>query len=293
MIFLIVSLICSILFGISFKIIAIKKINSLQAILINYVVAGSLGFITTKSNVTPLTVFTQPWSWMAIFLGFVFITSLLVIAETTSKYGISVAQVANRMSVVIPISIAVIFYGDHLTLFKIVGIMLALVAVYLVSHKESSTKSSQKLWWLFPAIIFICSGIIDSGINYAQRHLIDDTNFDAFLACIFSTAFILGSIFLIQQLLVGKQKLQAISIPTGLAMGLLNFGCMYFFVLALNSNLFETSTLFPINNLTVLTLSTVISVLIFKEKLSKKNWLGIALSLGAIIILGFLPTLCN
>ena len=102
MIFLIISVLVSTLFGISFKIIAVKNIKAFQAIIVNYVVAGTLGFITTKSSVTPLNVFEQSWIYVAIGLGIVFVSSLFVIAEVTAKSGISVAQVANRMAVVIP-----------------------------------------------------------------------------------------------------------------------------------------------------------------------------------------------
>ena len=51
----------------------------------------------------------------------------------------------------------------------------------------------------------------------------------------------------------------------------------------------EPSALFPINNLSVLTVATLVSVLFFKEKLSFKNWVGIGLSLLAILCLGLLP----
>ncbi len=291
MIFLIASIIVSTLFGISFKVISNKKINSFQAIIVNYVVAGSLGFITTKSDVTPLNVFHQSWFGVAVGLGIVFIGSLFVIAETTSKYGISVAQVANRMSVVVPITIAIMYYGDNLTVFKIVGIILAIAAVYLVSHKENASKSSQKFWWLFPLIIFICSGIIDSSINYAQRNLLNDTDFDAFLSTIFSTAFVFGMIVLLYQLLIKKDTFEKRAIPAGIILGVINFGTMYCIIMALNSNIVEASSLFPINNLSILTLSTIISVLVYKEKLSQKNWIGIGLSLAAIVILGLLPKL--
>jgi drug/metabolite transporter (DMT)-like permease len=291
MIFLIASIIVSTLFGISFKVISIKKINSFQTIIINYIVAGSLGFITTKSDVTPLTVFHQSWFGVAVGLGIVFIGSLFVIAETTSKYGISVAQVANRMSVVVPITIAILYYGDNLTVFKVIGIVLAIAAVYLVSHKEGGSKSSQKFWWLFPLIIFICSGIIDSSINYAQRNLLNDTDFDAFLSTIFSTAFVFGAIVLLYQLLIKKETFETRAIPAGIILGVINFGTMYCIIMALNSNIIEASSLFPINNLSILTLSTIISVLVYKEKLSQKNWIGIGLSLAAIVILGLLPKL--
>lgn len=291
MIFLILSVLVSTLFGISFKIIAVKNIKAFQAIIVNYIVAGSLGFITTKSNVTPLTVFEQPWIYVAIGLGIVFVSSLFVIAEVTARSGISVAQVANRMAVVIPISIAILCYGDNLSVAKIVGISLAIASVYLVSHKEAEGKPTQKLWWLFPLIIFVCSGIIVSSINYAQRYLLSENDFDAFLSTIFATAFVFGFIALIYQLTVKKEKFQLMAIPAGIILGAINFATMYFIVMALNSNILEPSVLFPVNNLSVLTLSTFISVLVYKEKLSSKNWIGIALSILAILILGLLPQL--
>lgn len=289
MIFLFLSILFSILFGISFKLIAVNKINSFQTIIVNYLVAASLGFLTTKSNVTPLNAYDQPWFYFALGLGIVFISSLFVIAETTGKLGISVAQVANRMSVVIPISIAILLYGDSLNISKVVGIILAIAAVYLVSHKQNSDTPQQKNWWLFPLIIFICSGIIDSTINYAQRNLLSEANFDAFLSTIFSTAFVFGLVVLLYQLIIQKEKFQLKSIPAGITMGIINYGSMFFIIKALNSKILEPSALFPINNLSILTLSTIISVIVFKEKLSKKNWLGIGLSLMAILILGLLP----
>lgn len=286
MLYLFLSILVSTLFGVSFKIISIKNIPSFQAIIVNYIVAGSLGFMTTHSDVTPINVHQQPFFYLAVFLGLVFISSLFVIAETTAKYGISVAQVANRMSVVVPVSIAILFYGDSFSTLKLVGIILAIAAVYLVSHKASGGKSEQKFWWLFPFIIFICSGIIDSSINYAQRYLVNDTNFDVFLSTIFSSAFIFGAIILIYQFSRKQEKFQPSSIPAGIILGAINYGTMFTIMRALNSGILEPSALFPINNLSILTLSTLISVFIFKEKLSAKNWLGIGMSLLAILILG-------
>lgn len=289
MIFLLFSILVSTLFGISFKVISVKNVNAFQAIIVNYVVAGTFGFLTTKSLVTPLNAFHEAFFPLAVFLGIVFISSLFVIAETTAKQGISVAQVANRMSVVVPICIAILFYGDGISVSKIIGIVLAIISVYLVSHKETEGKQVDKFWWLFPLIIFGCSGIIDSSINYAQRNLLNDSNFDAFLSTIFTTAFVFGFAVLLYQLIIKKEKFQAKAIPAGIILGTINFGTMYFIILALNANILEPSVLFPINNLSILTLSTIISVIVFKEKLSSKNWIGIGLSLIAILILGLLP----
>lgn len=291
MLYLVLSILVSTLFGISFKVMAIKNVNSFQAITINYIVAGALGFLMTDSGITPVNVIHQPFVYLAVFLGIVFIACLLFISETTASQGISVAQVANRMSVVIPITIAILFYNEAISVFKIVGVLLAISAVYLVSHKENVDKVIKRFWWLLPLGIFSCSGIIDSSINYAQRYLVNDQNSDAFLSTIFSSAFVFCVFIIGYQMLVKKEKFQAQAIPAGILLGLMNYSMMYCIIKALNSGILEASVLYPINNLSILTLSTVVSVIVFKEKLSSKNWLGIVLSLLAIFVLGLLSQL--
>ena len=96
---------------------------------------------------------------------------------------------------------------------------------------------------------------------------------------------------LLYQLVIKKETFETRAIPAGIILGFINFGTMYCIIMALNSKILEASSLFPINNLSILTLSTIISVFVYKEKLSRKNWIGIALSIVAIIILGLLPKL--
>lgn len=288
MIYLLLSIITSTLFAISFKVIANKQVNAFQAIIVNYFSACVMGFYTTQSNVTIFNLYHQQWFYLAVFLGFVFIFCLFLIAKVTANSGISVAQVANRMAVVIPISVAIIFYQDKLTIIKLIGIILALMAVYLVSKKDEGAIQLKKQWWLMPFVIFVSSGVIDSSINYAQKYLLTQTDFDAFLATIFLTAFVIGILIVLFQILNAKSKIDMKAIPSGLIIGVINFGTMYSIVQALNSNVLEPSVLFPINNLSILAVSTLTSVVIYKEKLSSKNWLGIAISLVAIIVLGIL-----
>ena len=49
----------------------------------------------------------------------------------------------------------------------------------------------------------------------------------------------------------------------------------------------ESSTLFTINNVGIVILTTVFALLIFKEKLIKKNWVGIVLAVVSILLVSF------
>jgi len=50
---------------------------------------------------------------------------------------------------------------------------------------------------------------------------------------------------------------------------------------------FDASILFPINKLSIVVVSTFVSFLGFKEKMSNRNWLGFALAIVSIMLLSF------
>lgn len=291
MIYIIASIIASTAFGLFFRLFNYFKIHGLTAIIINYFVAATFGFWFSHDAFVLNSYLPQTWFPFACGLGLIFIGSLYVISITTATIGVSVAQVANKMSMVIPALIAVIAYNNTLSVINVLGIVLALVAVYLVSKKtndDSSSATSSVTKWLFPAIIFLCSGIIDSTINYVQRNALGASDMSSFLSVIFFVAGIVGIVWLI--VLKQQGNLPALvrnTMLVGIALGLLNFGTMYFLVQALNANVFAPAVFFPVNNVAILILATLGSFLLFKEKLSSLNWLGIVLSALSIAMVSF------
>ena len=290
MIYLFLSIITSTFFGICFKLLERWRINSFQTIVFNYFMAASLGFVTTASDIGITEIPFQRWSLLGAFLGFIFIGSLYVIALTTQTMGITVAQVANKMSLIIPVTAAVLLYGDTITIWKIAGIILAVIAVFCVSNKESEISSSGKInrkLFTLPVIIFLCSGAIDLCINYAQVYYLTKDDFEVFLSSIFGTAGIIGSIWMMYNIIYRDDRIDKKSIPAGLVLGAINFCTMFFIIKALNAGILEASVLYPINNMCVLALSSLIAYFIFREKLSRINWLGIVLSILSILLIAF------
>lgn len=71
-------------------------------------------------------------------------------------------------------------------------------------------------------------------------------------------------------------------------MGVVNYGSIYFIWKALAQDGVESSMVFPVANMGVVAASTLAGWLIFKEHLSPKNWLGIALSIFAIALIALI-----
>ncbi len=267
------------------------EVNTLQAIVVNYFTAGTIGMLLCGMPVPVSEFAQQEWSWVPPVLGVLFISIFLLLAKTAQTIGVSVATVANKMSLVIPVLAAIIFYNESATALKITGLVIAVLSVYLTSlppQKEASENkvSFWKYFWM-PAVIFFGSGVLDALVNHAKMNLVPDAHLPLFLSLCFYSAGLIGiTVILIRRIKLGE-KFESKSLLAGILLGIPNYFSIYGITRALGSDLMESSALFPVNNMGIVALSAVGALLIFKEKFSIINWLGILLSLAAIALIAF------
>jgi drug/metabolite transporter (DMT)-like permease len=259
------------------------KIDSSKAIVINYFSACAFGIFTYTKPLDIHQIVNEKWFYGAIVLGMLFIAIFNVMAITAQKNGLSVASVATKMSVVIPVIFGVLIYNEKLNLALIFGIVLALSSVYLTSSK-SNTVSNLKRNLIFPIFLFIGSGVIDTTIKYFQTNYMAKDDISVFSATVFFIATLVG----ILQLAI-KKKL-AIDVKTligGIILGLVNFGSLYFIIKSLQLDGWSSATVFTLNNVGIVMCSTLVGRFFFKEHLLLKNWIGIAIAIVSIIIITF------
>ncbi|NIK92201.1 DMT family transporter [Mangrovimonas sp. CR14] len=278
--YLLLSILCSTLIFIVFKTIDRLQISTLHTIVINYVTACGLGMILNTQPITIKNTIQSDWFLGALFLGFLFISIFFVMARTAQTHGVSVASVASKMSVIIPVIFGIIVYNEGTGKQKIAGIILALFAVYWTSLKKNTSLKSKSSLTL-PLILFLGSGIIDTSIKYLETYYVPENGIPMFSAAIF---FIAGSLGFIYLLIKNQWRFTLKNLFSGLILGVINYGSIYFLLKALNHETFESSTLFTINNVGVVMLSTLSALLLFKEDLSKKNWIGISFAIISILL---------
>lgn len=287
MLYLLLSILTSSSLFVIFKLFEVYKINTLQAIITNYLVAFFIGYKGSKVQINLAEIYNQPWFLGAFLLGFLFILAFNIMAITAQKNGLSVASVAGKMSVVIPVVFGVFMYKESLGGIKIIGILLALVAVYLTSVKNTN-KPTQKKHLLYPILLFLGSGIIDASIKYTETTYVQDNVVSLFSATIFMFAFLFGILLLLYKKFTTNVNFEIKNIVGGIILGIPNYFSIDFLLRALKTKGLESSTLFTINNVSIVLLTTILGVLLFKEKLQLKNWIGIALAIISITLVALI-----
>ena len=291
MIFLLATIILTSWLTLSFKLVERFRISNIQAIVFNYVACVLTGSVVNGSFPVNTSTFKESWFIWAVVMGTVFIFLFNVIGITAQQLGVAVASVANKLSLVIPFLFSVYLYNEKATVLKIGGIVIALAAVILscwpTRHKEPSGKEFKPSLLIFPIILFIVSGLLDTMIKYVEQAYLNDTNKNDYLITAFAVAASIGLIILLLLFASGKEKFDYRAVIAGLGIGIPNYFSIWCLVRVLKDFSGNSSAIIPINNMGIVLFSTLAAWLFFKEHLSKTNWLGIALSLIAIALIAY------
>ena len=282
MIFLLLSILFSTGLFVIFKYFGIYKIDVLKAIFVNYIVAFSMGFFFAERQIPISEIYLEPWFSGALFLGALFVSIFFVMAMTAQKNGVSVTSIAGKMSVVVPVVFGIILYNESVTFLKIAGIIMALIAVYLSSVKEEKSEKNGTL--LLPILLFIGSGTIDTLLKYIQENYVSDEDVSIFSGSLFGIAGAFAFFILVIKTLKKREAFGYKNIIAGIILGIPNYYSIIFLIKALQNKNFESSTLFTINNVAIVVVSTLVGLFFFKEKFSIKNRIGVAMAILGIIL---------
>ena len=275
MIFLILSVLASTGIFIIFKGFETNRVHLTTAIVVNYFTACGAGLLFFGLPINQIS--WQEWGIAAV-LGSLFITLFTIMGRTTAIHGVTTASISNKMSLLFPVAFGVFFFNDELQLQQWIGLTLGIGSIILVNWSSEGGKKEQ-LW--LPIVLFLGSGCIDLLLDVASRSILTIPT-GSFSAMLFGIAGTLGLSYFsaTKQLQIQKKHLIA-----GLLLGVVNFGSIYFLLEALQRVPLTRSLVFPINNVSIVSASTLVGIFWFKEHKTRLNWVGVLFAVAALLLL--------
>ena len=265
-------------------------VNNLIAITLNYFTAGTLAlssYLTENSIYELRSNINSNLVIIGLIVGGLFVITFNLYAYSAQKIGITLSTVSNKMSMVIPILIGIILFKEEITFFKILGIFLALGAIVFSSKEDKKSKKLSKMNIIILFLLFIGQGLADGILNWGQRNILNSENMNLFFTMIFLSAGFAGGLYSIFKIKTSNLVMDKKSILWGITLGIPNYLTLLYFIRSLKNELFSSYQVFPIVNIGVIVMCTILSVIIFKEKVSIFKWIGVGFGILAISLILF------
>ncbi|XWY20160.1 EamA/RhaT family transporter [Bisgaard Taxon 45] len=284
---LIIAVLCSVAVSVLLKVARQKNIVIQQAIAFNYIVALGLSYFLLKPDFKGLgfTEFVVQSDNAPVFfaLGILLPTVFIVMSKAVEFAGIVRSDAAQRLSLFLPIVAAFVIFGEQLSSSRLIGIILAFMALFCLLNKPTDTESNLKgivslilVWFGYGIIDILFKQVAKSG--------------GAFPATLF-ISFVLAACVMFGYLLLKREIWTVPSFIGGIILGGLNFMNILFYIKAHQSFSDNPTLVFAGMNIGVICLGTITGALVFKEKLSKINGVGIVIGISAIFCLFYLDKL--
>lgn len=238
------------------------------------------------------------FSVFSVLLG-----ALLAVANILSLEGLLQAQACGSfaytsvivaLSAIIPSMSGPVLFGEKVTFSQFAGIALMVICILLSPAKDEGDKRLFSLkWLLFCAVAFVFSGAVGVVQKIHQNNAVHKAEMPALLLTCFFVSFALSGIRLITER--GRMKKSGESLNK-LTLAVLLFpavsGLCFAFPHTINlflSGRLASVVFFPTINLCPMLLTMLYAVFGFKERLTAKQWAGIAVGiLSTVFVSGII-----
>jgi drug/metabolite transporter (DMT)-like permease len=283
MLFLVLSIICSVTVGILFKFSRHYNVNNAQIVAANYLFALVLCYCFFSPNLNEVNT-SSPWH-IYIALGILLPSVFLFLAISIKHMGIVKTDAAQRLSLFIPILAAWLIFKEDFNVFKVTALAVGFPALVLILSKPSQNTKNK---WIYPTVVLLGFGIID--ILFKQIALFTTLPYTTSLFIVFSVALVIMFAVISYEVLANKVQLALKNMIFGGLVGIFNFGNILFYLKAHQVFAKNPSTVFAGMNMGVIIIGSLVGIFVFKEKLTKINYAGLFMALLAIILIVFSQT---
>lgn len=254
--------------------------NSNKAILINanYITASLLSFVFIFYKGT-FTISIEALLF-AIALGYVFAATFFIYSKAVGLAGTALATVSARLSVLIPVILSIIIYGESPNIKMIFGFILTLLTLYLfyLSLKKKNVNTNSNNGYLVLLLLLLGIGIVDFSMKIFERNFPTEEK-ATFVFLIFFTAFV----YTLIHILFKKIEFEKETFKLGLLLGLPNVLAIHFVLAALSQ--LPAIVVFPIQNIGVIVFTAIMAYIIWREKINNYGIAALIVGIISIILL--------
>lgn len=285
MLYLILAIVSSSLVSIMMRVGEGRAKNNISMLSVNYFICMILALIYTGAeNLLQTGEGIGTSIGLGVINGFFYIASLILFQNSVKHNGVVLSSIFMKLGIMVPLVISILLFKEMPTVIQVIGFMIAITAIVIINMKDKTEhnisekvkeRSSIKLGLIL--VLFGC-GMAD-GMSKIYQELGTDKFEELFLVCTFVVAFLL-SVVLVK---IKKQRYTKNELLYGALLGIPNYYSARFLLKALGE--VPAVVAYPTFSIGTIAVITLTGVLVFKEKLNKRQLVAIGLIAIAVVLL--------
>jgi len=213
--------------------------------------------------------------------GALYYIGFIIIQVSIKKNGVGLTGAFSKLGIFIPILFSIFIWNEIPSTMKIIGIVLTIFSIFII-NKPKEDKSLLKSFNLLLILLLVIIGIGDFTNKIFERYTdLEYKNF--YLFVLFFSALIFSLIFTLKDLFLNRSGLQKKELLVGVLVGIPNLFAAFFLIESFSS--FTTGVVYSIFSAGTILSITLGAVVIFKEKLSRREYFAIGVIILALVLL--------
>ncbi|MDO4522784.1 MAG: SMR family transporter [Eubacteriales bacterium] len=274
MIYLVLAVLSSALVAITMRIGKKFCHNNLSMLAVNYIFCtvfaalntGAANFRIEKSSIG-----------LGIIQGILYLTGFILYQYNIQKNGVVLSATFMKLGVLVPTLASIFLFKEQPTALQILGVGLSIFAIVFINYEKGTQRFHLKKALI---ILLIVGGMTDIMAKVYEQYG-DPMRKEQF---IFYT-FLVAMILCIALAGYKKEKITKNDILCGIVIGIPNYFSAIFLLRAVHYVL--ATIAYSTYSVATIACTTIAGVLFFKEKLSKRQMLGLMVILTALVCLNF------
>lgn len=279
MIFLILAMLSSALIAVIMRFGSGHVSSKLGMLSMNYVVCTLCAALyAAPGGLAPAHEAMPAAVGLGVVCGVLYLLAFVLLQWNTLRNGVVLASTFMKLGVLVPTLMSVLIFREAPRTTQIIGFVLAIAAI-LVMNMEKGGKGPGSGIGLLVLLFF-------GGLADGMAKIFDELGHPALENQYLLYTFVVATALCFALVALKKERIGRGELIYGSVLGVPNFFSAKFLLQALSgADPVPAVVAYPTFSVGAIVLVTLCGVLIFREKLSKKQFLGLGIILAALVLL--------
>lgn len=276
MIYLILAIISSMLVSVIMRLSETRIHNNLSMLASNYLMCTAIAALYTGTTaVFPANDALPVSLGLGVISGFFYLSSFILLQWNIRENGVSLSSMFMKLGVMVPSLMAIFCFHEVPKFTQVIGMVLAVVAILLINLDKGSGHVAS-----FSGLILL---LLAGGATDAMSKVHEELGSAALKSHFLMYTFFVALVLCAALCVIRGQKLTGSDLGFGLLIGVPNYFSARFLLLSLTD--VPAMIAYPTYSVATIVLVAVVSMVLFSEKLSKRQIGAMAIIMAALALL--------